>query len=278
MQVSVAPLHCPCDAKHFSCLFKYQAPPEGEIKFQFSASEQYYREVLRCDLCGHFVSLHEMDDSALYSGEYVEANYRDLEGIRRTFERIISLPPSKSDNVGRVKRIIEFANTHFEMSEITRPLSLLDVGSGLGVFPYKMKEAGWDCTALDPDMRSVQHAREVVGVKAILCDFMLVEEIGQFDVITFNKVLEHVPDPVAMLAKSAKHLRDGGFVYVELPDGEEAMLDGPGREEFFIDHPHVFSATSLALLAKRAGFSVNLIERLREPSTKYTLRGFVTKN
>jgi flavin-dependent dehydrogenase len=31
----------------------------------------------------------------------------------------------------------------------------------------------------------------------------------------------------------------------------------------------------LALLAARAGFNVQVIERLREPSTKYTLRAFL---
>jgi hypothetical protein len=33
---------------------------------------------------------------------------------------------------------------------------------------------------------------------------------------------------------------------------------------------------SLALLATRAGFRVQTLERLREPSTKFTLRAFLT--
>jgi hypothetical protein len=37
----------------------------------------------------------------------------------------------------------------------------------------------------------------------------------------------------------------------------------------------VFSSASLALVAARAGFSAVLIERLREPSDKFTLRGFL---
>ena len=38
----------------------------------------------------------------------------------------------------------------------------------------------------------------------------------------------------------------GDLVYVELPDAEGAALHGPGREEFFIEHHHVFSAASTA--------------------------------
>jgi hypothetical protein len=79
-----------------------------------------------------------------------------------------------------------------------------------------------------------------------------------------------------MLAAAHRWLAAGGFVYLEVPDGEAAAGAGPDREEFFIDHRHVFSPASLALLAARASFAVCAIERLREPSGKYTLRAFVT--
>ena len=79
-----------------------------------------------------------------------------------------------------------------------------------------------------------------------------------------------------MLARATEDLNDSGFVYVEVPDGEAAVQDGPGREEFFVEHWHVFSAASLALLASRAGFIVREIERIHEPSGKYTLRAFLT--
>lgn len=276
MPVNPPPLQCPCSGAHFIEVFTYHQPPEGEIRFQFSSSRDYERHLLCCKLCGHFVSQHEMDPGTLYTGDYVNATYQDEAGMRRTFERIISLDPARSDNTGRVQRIVEFAQVHFqERHDRQSPLSILDVGSGLGVFPYKIKQAGWDCTALDPDPRAVEHARNVVGVKAVLGDFMEIADLGQFDVITFNKVLEHVEDPVSMLAKSAHYLNQGGFVYVEVPDGEAAIQDGPGREEFFIDHLHVFSPASLALLVTRAGFVLQLLERLREPSSKFTLRAFI---
>jgi 2-polyprenyl-3-methyl-5-hydroxy-6-metoxy-1,4-benzoquinol methylase len=138
-----------------------------------------------------------------------------------------------------------------------------------------MRAEGWDGTALDPDERAVRHARQVVGVRSIQGDFLEATDLGQYDVVSFNKVLEHVRDPVAMLTRAAQFLRPGGFVYVEVPDGEAAVVDGPGREEFFIDHHHVFSMASLALLAVHAGFRVRALERLQEPSTKYTLRAFL---
>jgi SAM-dependent methyltransferase len=209
-----------------------------------------------------------MDLSVLYGKEYVDSNYGDLDGIRRNFERIHGLPPEQSDNVQRVGRVLAFAGPS------NRRRSILDVGSGLCVFLHRMKEAGWDCVALDPDPRSCRHAREHVGVRAVCGDFMHVDDLGQHDAISFNKVLEHVADPVTMLARAARFVRPDGFVYVELPDAE-AWHEGPGREEFFIDHFHVFSMASIALLAERTGFRVMEMERLREPSTKFTLRAFL---
>ena len=270
------PLFCLCCGSHyFTNVFIYDSPPEGEIMFGFSLSESYLREVWRCNLCGHFISIHGMDASTLYNDDYVSSNYRDQDGILDSFKRIISLPPSKSDNIGRVQRILGFSSSHFVHTPKNLALSVLDVGSGLGVFPCKMQSVGWDCTALDPDIRSVEHIRESVGVKTIHGDFMEIQNIGQFNVITFNKVLEHVENPINMLAKSLTHLCCDGFVYVEVPDGELAAIEGEKREEFFIDHPHIFSLTSLSLLSTQAGFSAQTIERIREPSGKHTLRVFL---
>ena len=53
-----------------------------------------------------------------------------------------------------------------------------------------------------------------------------------------------------------------------------AAVDGPGREEFFIEHLHVFSPQSLAVTVEKAGLAVFELERVREPSGKYTLFAF----
>jgi len=269
----IAPtLDCPCDGRHLRPAFGYDRPPEGEVRFAFSGA---YRRVYRqCALCRHYFSSHAMDMTALYAGPYLDATYGDAEGLRRNFARIIALPAARSDNRGRVQRILEFAQG---WPGLRRPPRLLDVGSGLAVFPHAMKEAGWDVTALDPDPRAAAHARDTAGVAAVAGDFMTADPatLGRYDAISFNKVLEHVEAPVAMLRRAAAFLKDGGFVYVELPDGEAAAAEGGEREEFFIDHHHVFSFASAILLAARAGFHAVTVERLREPSSKYTLRAFL---
>ncbi len=261
---------CICGGESLKTIFTYDSPPAGEIRFK-SAAGDYKRQVLRCDACGHFISVHGMKMEDMYGEEYVTSTY-GRDGLLKGYKRIMALPAGKSDNVGRVRYVDGFSRRHLG----ARPgRSVLDVGSGLCVFLARMKAAGWKGTALDPDPRQARHAREAVGVKAVRGDFMRVKNLGRFDAISFNKVLEHVRNPVPMLGKAAGHLKRGGFVYVELPDGEGAAAGGPGREEFFIDHQHVFSAASYGILAARAGLRVLEFERLREPSGKFTLRGFM---
>ena len=264
-------LQCPCDRSFDAPAFEYDAPPEGETRFALG-EQPYRRSYARCLLCRHWYSDHAFDLTVLYGGDYADHTYGNR--LRQTYERILALPPERSDNAGRVARILAYATARFGCE---RSPTLLDVGAGLGVFPAKMKGAGWACTALDPDPRAAAHARDVVGVTAVAGDFLAIDlrTLGRYDVITFNKVLEHVEDPIAMLARAAGLLAAGGFVYVEVPDADAAAREGPAREEFFIEHHHVFSAVSLAMMADRAGFAVESLERLREPSTKFTLRAFL---
>jgi SAM-dependent methyltransferase len=261
-------MSCPlCGAESLELAFSYDEPPAGETSFGL-APDEYSREYLRCPRCGHYVARLSIPVERLYTGAYVDATYDSAAGLERTYRHIMELPPERSDNQQRVKRIVE---------RLGRSGSVLDVGSGLGVFPARMAESGWQVTALDPDERAVEHTRTLVGVDAVRADFLEAEDLGSFDLVTLNKVLEHVPDPVAMLAHTRDFLNPGGTVYVEVPDAEGAAADadGPGREEFFIEHLHVFSDRSLRLLAERGGFDADAVERLREPSGKYTLVAFL---
>jgi 2-polyprenyl-3-methyl-5-hydroxy-6-metoxy-1,4-benzoquinol methylase len=264
-------LHCMCGVDRFTSVHTYFTPPANEVRFAHTRG-RYRREIFRCSICGHFVSVHQFEANAFYQGDYMSATYGGESGLRATFDRIASLSPERSDNAGRVAHVLAYAETHFGNGDPGK--SVLDVGSGLCVFLHRMKDAGWTCTALDPDERAVAHARSHVGVEAIHGDFLRTAPQPAFHLVTLNKVLEHVKDPVAMLERARAFVKPDGLVYLEVPDGEAAAADSFEREEFFIEHHHVFSPASLALLAARAGLRANTLERVREPSTKYTLRAF----
>ena len=263
---------CICGKSRFSTIFIYEKAPSSEVRFKSVNYKNYFRRVISCDFCGHYLSLHDYKDSDIYSNEYVDSNYENIKGIKKEFERIIALAPEHSDNTQRVKRILDFFQ-HYVQNDY-QSLKLLDIGSGLGVFPYAMKHAGWCVTGLDPDWRSVKHMEKSLNIKCFCDDFMKIDRLEKYHLITFNKVLEHVADPIEMLRKSKNFLIPGGRIYIEVPDGEMAKEDGKEREEFAIDHRHIFSFTSLSILMDKSGYEAILIERVREPSSKFTLRAF----
>jgi SAM-dependent methyltransferase len=268
---------CPfCESKDLCLASAFTKRPEGETEFASLKKDEYRRKLLECGCCGHFLSSHDIDLENLYEEDYAFSTYGDEQGILKAYAKVMELPSDQSDNTFRVNRIINFATDYFSSLQ---KLEVLDIGSGLCVFLAKIKMlTDWTCTAVEPDERYCLHAKDTVGVEVIPQDYRLVNWDRKFNLITLNKVLEHFLDPIEVLKKCASDLASGGLIYIELPDGESAAEDeiGFAREEFFIDHHHAFSMTSMELLTKKSGLRSLSLERVREPSSKYTLRGFLS--
>ncbi len=237
--------------------------PEGE----------YRREIRRCLDCGVFNNIHDYDLDRLYEGAYNRSVYADA--VLEKYRAIRALPPERSDNKLRVRRILDFlrglgVKTYDD-------LKLLDVGSGLCVFAGEMKERGFDCFCVDPDPLSAEHAEKNAGATKAYCGIFESLEIDErFDLITFNKVLEHVKNPVEMLRRGKGLLKPGGLLYVELPEGDRVAREGRAREreEFFVEHYTVFEERSIRRLLEMADVRLLETEQLIEPSGKYTIYSF----
>ena len=80
--------------------------------------------------------------------------------------------------------------------------------------------------------------------------------------------------------KTKKLLKKNGFIYIEVPDGIAAQKskEGKNREEFFLDHLHIFSINSLKNVLVKSKFKVLKIENIKEKSGKYTIFAFAKLN
>ena len=251
----------------------FEEKPKGETDFGINNSE-YLRYFDQCSTCRHWFGRHNLDISNLYSGDYVAATYgKDLNAV---FDRIVNLDPSKSDNTNRALRIDKFCNEWYKLG---LPLTNIDIGSGTGVFSYAMKNLGWICTALDPDPIACNHIKKRLNIQTICGNFLDLNlyELGKFNLVSFNKVLEHIENPIEMLSAGRNLLCQKGLVYIEVPDGDSAFRANTTYEEFFIEHHHAFSISSLASVIERAGLICLEIKRIIEPSGKFTLFCFATK-
>ena len=64
----------------------------------------------------------------------------------------------------------------------------MDIGSGLGIFPYKIIKKNYECTALDPDKNSCLHIKNNLGIKVYHGDYLKMK-LKKFYLSTFNKVI-----------------------------------------------------------------------------------------
>lgn len=261
--------HCPlCGSGSVEEIECIRSKPEGETEFNIPP-DKYLRRMARCTACGVFINRHSLIPQDFYSGKYNAETYKDK--LRSTFQRIMSLPREMSDNKQRVVRVHKFLAGHGRIPTATR---ILDIGSGLCVFLAEMKKLGYHCTCIDPDQSSVEHAIENAKVDdAFTGSVENFSSHKKFDVVTLNKVLEHVENPLGMLLKAKELLEKEGHVYLELPDADGALKLGGiiDREEFYIEHLTVFNPKSMAVLIEKAGLNICEIKQIVEPSGKATI-------
>lgn len=187
------------------------------------------------------------------------------------FDKILALPVSESDNESRVAWLLK---TVYELtgSKSWTERRVLDVGSGLGIFPYRLQqETDVEVMALDPDPTAVLHL-ESIGLRAIPGTLEAHNLTERFDIVTVVKVLEHVEQLDVFLSRVRGLLCSQGLVYVEVPDADAASKDAELPEEFFIEHLWGFTKRSCKMLLHSQGFDVRIVEAVLEPSGKRTLR------
>jgi SAM-dependent methyltransferase len=131
--------------------------------------------------------------------------------------------PELSDTLWRAPHLVEL--TYGRLWRLVAdalppaPARVLDVGSGTGVVSLEIARAGHDVTAIDPDPASIALARRSAD-RGGTGDGRLayhegdvdswVSEEGAFDAVITTRVLHHVPDPAAALARIRRWLRPGG--------------------------------------------------------------------
>ena len=135
---------------------------------------------------------------------------------------------------------------------LSRPKTILDVGSGGGEFLYLLKLLGHDAHGIEPNRGYAAYALQEYGL-AIHLGF--VQEaplpIDTFDMITIWHVLEHLEDPAAVLTRLHAALRPGSTLVVEVPN-VEATCQFP-RSTFHEAHLYYLNAVTLRALAGKAG-------------------------
>ena len=157
---------------------------------------------------------------------------------------------------------------------IGRPRTVLDVGCGVGLNGACARRLGAAVTGIEINAAAAAQARqrldEVLELD-ITDDVDVRRQLSgrRFDLILFADVLEHLPDPGAVLARFAALLTDGGRVIVSVPNVAAwpvrlGLLRGrfTYQRSGILDDSHLrfFTRESAIALCRDAGLQVLQVE------------------
>jgi len=211
-------------------------------------------DVVDCETCGfaHIVPVPSVDDLVeiyrddYYTTEkplYLNHHAEDLEWWRLVYgERLKELEALLPEGGRR----------------------MLDVGSGPGYFLQTAIGRGWKVQGVEPSTHAAEHARGL-GIPVVngFFDADMAKELGEFDVVHMSEVLEHIPDPHALVDATISAMRPGGLLYAMVPNEynpvQAVLRDHCGFEPWWVSPPHhinYFTASSLECLLEAHGLDV----------------------
>ena len=161
--------------------------------------------------------------SEYYSTEYYGSSAVKFNGFMESLPRWASRRTArKTSSLARSARTIG------------RSLNVLDVGCGRGEFLREFSRVGAKCTGIDiADFRFIHVPGKIEFFQGDLLTSPFID--GSFDVISFWHVLEHLPEPEKIIAKSMKLLRAGGVLAIEVPNFDSFQARCFRSEWFHLD-------------------------------------------
>jgi len=239
--------------------------PRARVRFE----EPPYR-VVQCEACGLVYVTPRRDEARLkelYKVEYWRSpaakdfgytDYLKDESLyRRTYARRFAVVARHRPTPGRV----------------------LDVGCAAGFFLSVAKERGWTCTGVEVSPAMAAFARERYGLdvrEGTLEEQRL--EPASFDLVTFWDVIEHLPDPLAVLKAARGLLAPGGRLLLETQNVASRFARVMGRRwqhYKHAEHLYHFDPATVRRLLGDAGFDV--IENRASLAGKYVSLDFVVE-
>lgn len=137
------------------------------------------------------------------------------------------------------------------------PRILLDVGSSIPILCQEALRAGFDrAIAIEPSETARSWAAST-GVEVISPEELASTLDGSLiGVIRYSHVLEHLPDPVAVLRSNARFLAGNGFVYITQPNFPVTAPVNNSvlvKDSVWPEHLHFFNMRSVEIMLTRAG-------------------------
>jgi 2-polyprenyl-6-hydroxyphenyl methylase/3-demethylubiquinone-9 3-methyltransferase len=149
---------------------------------------------------------------------------------------------------------------------------IADIGCGAGILTESLARAGGLLTGVDMASVSIDVAREHAAAQGLSIDYQVKtaehlasEQSGQYDIVTCMEMLEHVPNPIAVIESCAQLVKPDGLVFFSTLNRQpKAFLLGIVAAEYLLNWipkgTHQYSSfikpSELANTARQFGLEV----------------------
>lgn len=151
---------------------------------------------------------------------------------------------------------------------------ILDLGCSSGSFLETLKGEAWELFGVEMSPEAAAQAITRSGANVFVGDILdATFEPGSFDAITCFDVLEHVYEPLKVMAKVHQWLKPNGIFYTLVPNIESGEARLYGSYWYALELPrHLlhFCPTSLKYLAESVGLQVASLEVHRNSAAQYS--------
>jgi 2-polyprenyl-3-methyl-5-hydroxy-6-metoxy-1,4-benzoquinol methylase len=215
-----------------------------------------------------FFQLDPVPDAGILS-EFYESRYYDLlrEGGRAPeLRRLLDAGGERAEELAWLEATL-YQDLGDAIARYVGDREVLDVGCGAGDLVVWLAGRGWRASGIDPsrDAVSAATARGVNAHCATLESWADAPgNADRYGAITLVNVLEHVPDPIAVLTALRGLLAPGGALSFRVPNdftAIQAAAEGSGvqRQGWWVtapDHINYFRAESARAACAAAGLTV----------------------
>lgn len=229
-------------------------------------SDAPFMRVVRCARCGMMYQSPRIPESEMEDAYKALDDYRHYESLEGAKWKLFAC---KLREIQRERTL-------------ARAGSFLDIGASRGVMLDVMRAQlpEWRLLGVEisPSARAALAARGYETLETIDA----LDASMKFDWINLDNVLEHMPEPLEVLARLRKHLNPGGFIYIDVPNESffgmryriNDLVRGFAKPPTFPGHINLFTSRTLKAVIAAAGYRHQTF-RFVSLSEPYRLEGGV---
>lgn len=233
--------------------------------------ENFSFNILRCNNCSHLFlfplpSSKESDsiygeERRIFLGNLEKTNkkIKKWKGSWRRFVLREYLGYKKAPSRNILKYLCAWFLSRFTSLNLLpfhREGRILDVGCNNGLYLHLLKNLGWQVWGIEIDGNACKLAKELdLDVSSGDLEKAGFSE-SFFDVVRFNQVLEHTPDPKKTINEAKRILKKGGKIYISVPNARSFVSFLFKEMWLGTDHVQGFSSSSMRYLCRNLGLKI----------------------